>query len=224
MIKSNNSKDFRHERGGRSIVALKNQKRIICGDPPLGDPPGRCMPLVPFDCSFFVVIVRLGRMLARAGSVALRRAPKHRNQRRDPLKLLASTPKRSFFWSNGSKTEPELVGADKHTVERFTPPDPRKKVKLVPETPSLSDPFPGVPDANLSISMVAPKTRITTLSNGVRVASEENFSQMSVVGLYVNTGTRFETPEEYGSSFMLERLSFKVRAFGSALSYKLFEK
>lgn len=125
--------------------------------------------------------------------------------------ILNKIPKRTLFWKGGSRQEPELVGADKHTVERFTPSDPRRKQRLSAPAPPLTHSFPGVPEASLNVSSQAPKTRITQLSNGVRVASEENYSQMSVVGLFVNTGTRFEDAKLYGSSLMLERMSFKVR-------------
>jgi hypothetical protein len=143
-------------------------------------------------------------MLGRAPLAALKRSLGRSN----PLSNHKS--RRSYFWRGGN-TQQELVGADKHKVERFTPQDPRRKKPSTAEAPPLHTLFPGVPESATALDTSAAKTRITVLDNGLRVASEENFSQMSVVGLYVNTGTRFEDSTSYGSSYMLERMSFKVR-------------
>ncbi|KAI0166215.1 putative mitochondrial processing peptidase alpha subunit [Xylariaceae sp. FL1272] len=51
--------------------------------------------------------------------------------------------------------------------------------------------------------------RITTLSNGVRVASEALPGSFSGVGVYVEAGSRFETPQLSGLSHIVDRLAFK---------------
>ncbi|KAI0440859.1 peptidase M16 inactive domain-containing protein [Xylaria telfairii] len=51
--------------------------------------------------------------------------------------------------------------------------------------------------------------RITTLPNGVRVASEALPGSFSGVGVYVEAGSRFETPQLSGLSHIVDRLGFK---------------
>ncbi|KAI0526372.1 peptidase M16 inactive domain-containing protein [Xylaria bambusicola] len=50
---------------------------------------------------------------------------------------------------------------------------------------------------------------ITTLPNGVRVASEALPGSFSGVGVYVEAGSRFETPQLSGLSHLVDRLAFK---------------
>lgn len=52
-------------------------------------------------------------------------------------------------------------------------------------------------------------TRITTLPNGLRVATEANPSQTAAVGVFVNTGSVFETAKTNGVAHFLEHMAFK---------------
>eukprot|EP00440_Ansanella_granifera_P016057 gb/GFBE01017442.1/.p1 GENE.gb/GFBE01017442.1/~~gb/GFBE01017442.1/.p1 ORF type:complete len:466 (+),score=139.63 gb/GFBE01017442.1/:1-1398(+) len=52
----------------------------------------------------------------------------------------------------------------------------------------------------------APVT-VTTLPNGVRVATKETFSETASVGVYLDTGVRNETPETRGANYLLEQLA-----------------
>ncbi|CAG8604433.1 5247_t:CDS:2 [Funneliformis caledonium] len=52
-------------------------------------------------------------------------------------------------------------------------------------------------------------TQITTLPNGVRVATENTPGHFSAVGLYIDAGSRYETPRTLGISHILDRLAFK---------------
>eukprot|EP00971_Amphidinium_carterae_P094087 1862016-Amphidinium_carterae.1 len=49
---------------------------------------------------------------------------------------------------------------------------------------------------------------ISTLSNGVRVASRENMGETSTVGIFLDAGIRSETPETAGATNLLEQLSY----------------
>lgn len=49
---------------------------------------------------------------------------------------------------------------------------------------------------------------ITTLPNGVRVATKEAFGEVSSVGIFVNAGTRDETKETAGAAHLVEQLAF----------------
>jgi processing peptidase subunit alpha len=61
-----------------------------------------------------------------------------------------------------------------------------------------------------------PKTEITTLSNGARVGTEENYSVSSSIALFFHAGTRFEQPHNYGISHLIERMAFKSTATRTA--------
>jgi predicted Zn-dependent peptidase len=55
-----------------------------------------------------------------------------------------------------------------------------------------------------------PSTRITTLRNGVRVATEETYGQATAMGVFIDAGSRNETFETNGTTHVLQRMGFKV--------------
>lgn len=55
-------------------------------------------------------------------------------------------------------------------------------------------------------------TQITTLSNGLRVASEQKFGQFCTVGVCVDSGSRYEVAYPSGISHFLEKISFSSTA------------
>uniref|UniRef100_A0A671VS15 Ubiquinol-cytochrome c reductase core protein 1 n=1 Tax=Sparus aurata TaxID=8175 RepID=A0A671VS15_SPAAU len=55
----------------------------------------------------------------------------------------------------------------------------------------------------------APETRLTALDNGLRVASEETGHATCTVGLWISTGSRYESEKNNGAGFFLEHLAFK---------------
>jgi mitochondrial-processing peptidase subunit alpha len=52
------------------------------------------------------------------------------------------------------------------------------------------------------------ETRVTTLSNGLRVASENRFGQFCTIGVVIDSGPRFEIAYPSGVSHFLEKLAF----------------
>nr|XP_043623467.1 mitochondrial-processing peptidase subunit alpha-like [Erigeron canadensis] len=52
-------------------------------------------------------------------------------------------------------------------------------------------------------------TKITTLSNGIKIASESSTNPAASIGLYVNSGSIYETPASFGATHVLERMAFK---------------
>lgn len=56
-----------------------------------------------------------------------------------------------------------------------------------------------------------PQTRITTLPNGFRVASENLDAETATVGVYIDAGSRFESERTNGAAHFLEHMAFKVR-------------
>ncbi|KAJ8361094.1 hypothetical protein SKAU_G00176190 [Synaphobranchus kaupii] len=54
-----------------------------------------------------------------------------------------------------------------------------------------------------------PETQLTTLENGLRIASEESAHATCTVGLWIGSGSRYETEKNNGAGFFLEHLAFK---------------
>lgn len=64
---------------------------------------------------------------------------------------------------------------------------------------------------DLAREVGGPTTKITTLPNKIRVATEDTPGHFSALGLYVDAGSRYETPTTSGVSHFLDRMAFKVR-------------
>ncbi|XP_076853839.1 mitochondrial-processing peptidase subunit alpha [Brachyhypopomus gauderio] len=75
---------------------------------------------------------------------------------------------------------------------------------------SLSTPLPGIPQPIYASVDGHEKyeTKITTLENGLRVASQNKFGQFCTVGILVNSGSRHETKYPSGIVHFLEKLAF----------------
>ena len=57
---------------------------------------------------------------------------------------------------------------------------------------------------------------MSTLSNGLRVASEANpHAETATVGIWINSGSRFETDANNGTAHFLEHILFKGTKVGS---------
>ena len=54
-----------------------------------------------------------------------------------------------------------------------------------------------------------PPTEVTVLENGMRVASEDSGSPTATVGLWIDTGSRYETAANNGVAHFLEHMAFK---------------
>ncbi|KAK4590830.1 hypothetical protein RGQ29_021141 [Quercus rubra] len=76
--------------------------------------------------------------------------------------------------------------------------------------PSLEIPLAGITFPPPLPDYVEPsKTKITTLPNGVTIASETSPNPAASIGLYLDCGSIYETPETFGASHLLERMAFK---------------
>ncbi|KAL1563281.1 mitochondrial processing peptidase [Salvia divinorum] len=53
------------------------------------------------------------------------------------------------------------------------------------------------------------KTRITTLPNGFKIASETSSTPVASIGLHVDCGSIYESPDSFGATHLLERMAFK---------------
>merc|ERR1719290_113469 len=57
-----------------------------------------------------------------------------------------------------------------------------------------------------------PPTQVTVLDNGMRVASENSGAPTATVGLWIDTGSRYETAANNGVAHFLEHMAFKGTA------------
>ncbi|KAF3773431.1 Processing peptidase subunit beta [Nymphaea thermarum] len=88
----------------------------------------------------------------------------------------------------------------KSKLRRLENPDPRFLKYASPE-PVLAD--------HTKI-LSAPETRVTTLPNGLRIATESNLAaKTATVGVWIDAGSRFETDETNGTAHFLEHMIFK---------------
>ncbi|KAB0388527.1 hypothetical protein E2I00_009601, partial [Balaenoptera physalus] len=82
----------------------------------------------------------------------------------------------------------------------------------------LSSPLPGVPKPVFATVDGQEKfeTKVTTLENGLRVASQNKFGQFCTVGILINSGSRYEAKYLSGIAHFLEKLAFSsTDRFGS---------
>lgn len=75
--------------------------------------------------------------------------------------------------------------------------------------PSLETELPGMPQLMRGENLAEPETKITTLENGITVASQEDYGQVSSVGVFVNAGSRLETKSNNGVSYIIEKMAFR---------------
>jgi predicted Zn-dependent peptidase len=70
-------------------------------------------------------------------------------------------------------------------------------------------PYPGIPILQPFSLKPKPLCETTTLPNGLRIVTQETGRASSSLGLFVNSGSRFETDENAGVSHFLEHMAFK---------------
>ncbi|XP_067327915.1 mitochondrial-processing peptidase subunit alpha [Anolis sagrei] len=82
----------------------------------------------------------------------------------------------------------------------------------------LTAPLPGSPKPVFATldGQEGFETKVTTLENGLRIASQNKFGQFCTVGILINSGSRYEAKYLGGISHFLEKLAFSSTAqFGS---------
>lgn len=55
-----------------------------------------------------------------------------------------------------------------------------------------------------------PPTKVTTLANGMRVASEEAYGETATIGVWIDAGSSYENEKTNGVAHFLEHMAFKV--------------
>ncbi|RRT71458.1 hypothetical protein B296_00035532 [Ensete ventricosum] len=75
----------------------------------------------------------------------------------------------------------------------------------------LDFPLPGVSLPPPLPDFVEPaRTKITTIPNGLKIASEMSTNPVASIGLYINCGSVYETPSSFGATHLLERMAYKT--------------
>ncbi|KAL6498571.1 hypothetical protein OROHE_026512 [Orobanche hederae] len=93
-----------------------------------------------------------------------------------------------------------LAESVKQKLKKLEDPDPRFL--------KHNSPHPTV-DSHTEI-LAAPLTRVTTLPNGLRVATESTLaSKTATVGVFIGAGSRFESEETRGAAHFLEHMVFR---------------
>ncbi|XP_020105364.1 mitochondrial-processing peptidase subunit alpha-like [Ananas comosus] len=127
----------------------------------------------------------------RAAATPLRALKRHAATRSASTSVARSSSGGFFSWLTGEKSS------------QLTPLDfPLPGVTVPPPLPDYVEPG---------------KTKITTLPNGVKIASETSPSPAASIGLYVDCGSVYETPFSSGATHLLERMAFKSTANRSHL-------
>jgi len=107
------------------------------------------------------------------------------------------------------------VGSVRHVTNavEMTAPPPAQGImesffskSSMPAVP-LDTPFPDLPP--LSEATAQHQTEVTTLPSGLRVVSCDSNNPIASVAAFVDSGSRYETPENAGSAHFLEYFAFK---------------
>ncbi|XP_050303675.1 mitochondrial-processing peptidase subunit alpha [Anthonomus grandis grandis] len=79
----------------------------------------------------------------------------------------------------------------------------------VTDMPPMTEPVRNLPHAvYANFREKNQQTKVTTLSNGLRVASENRFGEFCTVGVVIDSGSRYEVAYPSGISHFLEKLAF----------------
>ncbi|XP_048123934.1 mitochondrial-processing peptidase subunit beta [Alosa alosa] len=71
------------------------------------------------------------------------------------------------------------------------------------------------------VALNVPETKVTTLENGLRVASENSGLPTCTVGLWIDAGSRYENARNNGTAHFLEHMAFKGTRKRSQLDLEL---
>lgn len=111
-------------------------------------------------------------------------------------------------------SSPPLPPASSSTTMRYDRIADNVKSKLkrmeTPDSRFLRYTCPHPVHADHTAILSSPETRVTTLPNGLRVATESRFpSRVAAVGVWIDSGSRFESDATSGVTHFLERMVFK---------------
>ncbi|XP_069484169.1 mitochondrial-processing peptidase subunit beta [Ambystoma mexicanum] len=81
--------------------------------------------------------------------------------------------------------------------------------------------FQATQAAEIQVSLNVPETKVTSLQNGLRVASEDSGLSTCTVGLWIDAGSRYENQMNNGTAHFLEHMAFKGTKKRSQLDLEL---
>jgi len=81
--------------------------------------------------------------------------------------------------------------------------------RVTAQAPSISYTLSSSSSSPASSLRTAPQTQVTTLPNGIRVASQETYGQVSTLGVLANAcGSRYEQEDTMGVNHLMQLLAF----------------
>lgn len=72
-----------------------------------------------------------------------------------------------------------------------------------------------------ALHLNVPQTDISTINNGLRVATENSGGSTATIGLWIDAGSRYEAPQNNGVAHFLEHMAFKGTARRSQTDLEL---
>ena len=134
----------------------------------------------------------------------------HRPQSRNiwgKKKSLESNESQTVIETPDEAVEPRTAKPKIVHSQPYDPSKPRTEPVL---SISMSTPVPGIKPSNYQPNFKDPDTFITKLPSGLTVVSIENYSETSAVGVFINAGSRHETPVTNGVTHLLQRMGYKA--------------
>ena len=153
---------------------------------------------------------------------------------RRALKLVRESGFQKNFSTNNSKAL--ILSSEKSFAEQRGDAKPRWTTEPVPSgSTSASEPYPGIPPGSRivpvgasSVSSYAtsssPPVRVTTLSSGLRVATQDCRGQVSTFALFADAGSMYEAADEQGSCHFIETTAFKSSAGRSSAEVLAYQQ
>ncbi|NWX99801.1 MPPB peptidase, partial [Nothoprocta ornata] len=77
--------------------------------------------------------------------------------------------------------------------------------------------------AATKVVLNVPETKVSSLENGLQVASEDSGLSTCTVGLWIDAGSRYENEKNNGTAHFLEHMAFKARNSRVYFDYFLFQ-
>jgi len=74
---------------------------------------------------------------------------------------------------------------------------------------SLFAPLPPDYTVDPDLYRRSPPTKVDTLANGMRVATEQSAAETATIGVFIDAGSRYETDASNGAAHFLEHMAFK---------------
>ncbi|XP_057660682.1 mitochondrial-processing peptidase subunit alpha [Diorhabda carinulata] len=126
-------------------------------------------------------------------------------------KLSRALFQKNQLWNSQKNIENCLI--KQYTSTEWKNLSERPKIKVT-DMPPMDEPVKGLPrPVYANFKEEDQKTKVTILSNGLTVASENRFGAFCTVGVVIDSGSRYEVAYPSGISHFLEKLAFNSTKF-----------